>query len=172
MKTIKEMKTIKKIKTTKKGFLLLITVIFYCLCSFSVRASTVNGNHNMYIELYNFLVSRKDIYRGADRNIVEELVDVDPITLNEIDFSKEFAVYRFKSRTSSGTYIYALIKYKTDYWIYNTWDVAGIFEELVNIKSNYGQLNDQQIVEIIQKVKHPKKRLFERFGKLKFVSDM
>jgi hypothetical protein len=169
------MKTIKKIKTTKKGFLLLITVIFYCLClcSCSVRAATVNANHNMYIELYNFLVSRKDIYRGADRNNnIEDLVDVDPITLNEIDFSKEFAVYRFKSRTSSDTYIYALIKYKTNYWIYNTWNVAGIFEELVNIKSNYGQLNDQQIVEIIQKVKYPIKRLFERFGKLKFVSDM
>lgn len=167
------MKTIKEMKTTKKGFLLLITVIFYCLCSFSVSAATVNGNHNMYIELYNFLVSRKDIYRGADRNNnIEDLVDVDPITLNEIDFSKEFAVYRFKSRTSSGTYIYALIKYKTNYWIYNTWNVAGIFEKLVKIKSHYGQLSDQQIVEIIQKVKYPIKRLIETFGKLEFVSDM
>jgi len=157
-------------KTNKKGLLRLITVVFYCLCSFSVHAVTVNSNHNMYIELYNFLVSRNNIERGADRNIdIEELVDVNPITLSEIDFSKEFAVYRFKFKGSSDNYIYALIKYKTNYWIYNTWDVAGIFEELVNIKSNYRQLNDQQIVEIIQKVQYPKKRLIETFGKLKFV---
>jgi hypothetical protein len=160
-------------KENRSSLILPVTVVLYCLCTFSVYATKINSNHDMYKELYNFLVSRNNIEKNANKNIdFEDLVDVDPITLDKIDFSKEFAVYRFKFRGSSDTYIYVLIKYKTSYWIYNTWDVAGIFEELVNIRSDYQQLNDQQIVRIVEKVRYPKKQLIETFGKLKFVYDL
>lgn len=160
-------------KGNKYSLILPVAVVLYCMCTFSVYATKINSNHDMYKELYNFLVSKDSVEKSANKNIdVEDLVDVDPITLNEIDFSKEFAVYRFKYRGSSDTYIYALIKHKTSYWIYNTWDVAGIFEELVNIRSDYRQLNDQQIVKIIKRVRYPKKRLIETFGELKFVYDI
>jgi len=160
-------------KANKCILLSTITMVLFCLCTFPVSATNLNNNHDMYKELYNFLVNRDSIEKNADKNIyAEDLVDIDPITLDEIDFSKEFAVYRFKYRGSSGKYIYALIKYKTNYWIYNTWDVGGIFEELVNIRSDYHQLNGEQIVEIIEKVQYPKKRLIETFGKLKFVCDI